>query len=58
MKDCDEFKGVFISPDYTKAKQAQQYELRQELRSKERLTRKKHGLSETIWWFHYDYSSQ
>ena len=34
LKDCDEFKGVFINPDYTKALQAQHYELRQELRSK------------------------
>ena len=34
LNDCDEFKGVFINPDYTKAEQAQQYELRQELRSK------------------------
>ena len=34
LKDCDEFKGVLINPDYTKTEQAQQYELRQELRSK------------------------
>ena len=34
LKDCDEFKGVFINPDYTKAEQAQQSELRQELRTR------------------------